>query len=217
MELITNQAMIDLLFRANELKDQRIIGDNVGKHIKNLLLALELYNKVLSKAGESSYLLATIANCEFMLGSLESKYQRFKEAIALMKRAVDLEPNNGELHAVLADYYELGTNEYENAAKECRKAIELCPYDVWALNRAAFLYRYPDHVVSLEESILWLERLIVLEPNNAGHHAFLAEQYQSIKRFQDAEREALRALLCARPLESGWIDSMKQILKTRTK
>jgi tetratricopeptide (TPR) repeat protein len=220
MELNLKRETIALLLRANELKDQRVTPGNIRKFIKylqkNIQSALELYNMVLSEIGESPYLLHAIASCHFRLGSLPPKYQGFQEAISVMKRAIALAPNDGEMHAVLAEYYELGTNEYEDAANECRKAIELCPYDAWVLNKAANLYGYPDHPVSLEESIGWLERLIVLEPNEPRHHAFLAEQYYTAGRFTDAEREAIRALLCPRPLEGGWVKRIKQILGSNT-
>jgi len=212
MELNITRDAIDLLLRANDLKDEKATRYDKGKFTKNMLLALKLYDRLLSEIGETPGLLAAKANCQFRLASLEPKFERFQEAIALMKRAIALVPNDADLHVGLAGYYELATNEYKDAADECRKAIELSPYDVEALRQAAFLYRYPERVVSLEESVSWLERLIVLEPNNAGYHAFLAEQYQSIGRFQDANREAIRALLCPRPLESGWIDTMKHIL-----
>jgi tetratricopeptide (TPR) repeat protein len=77
--------------------------------------------------GEKPDLLAALSFCHFQLAGLELKYERYKEAISFIKRAIDLAPNNGELHSALADYYELGTNEYGDAARECRKAIELCP------------------------------------------------------------------------------------------
>ncbi|MBN1643308.1 MAG: hypothetical protein JW856_00585 [Dehalococcoidales bacterium] len=211
METIFKKTTVELLLHANDLRDEKFSRQDTRN---NFVSAIKIYNKVSEEVGETSYLLAAIATCQFRLATLEGNWDRYLEAISSIKRAIALSPNNGHLYAVLADYYEFGTNDYEKAANACRKAIELCPYDAWVLNKAANLSMYPDNVVTLEETISWLERLIVLEPVEAGHHAFLASQYYEAGRFQDARKEAAISLLCPRSLESGWISKVKAILQT---
>jgi tetratricopeptide (TPR) repeat protein len=208
MNTIFGEIKCNLLVQANQLRELKTTQDKTCQNIKE---ALEIFNKLLSEIGEMPELLATISICHFQLASLEQNHDRYLQAIYFIQCAIDLTPNNPLLHSVLADYYELGTNEYENAAIECRKAIELYPHDVQTLNTIVRLYRYPELPGNFEEMVGWLNRLIELEPNEPRHHAYLAEQYYHIGRIQEAKDEAIKSLLCIKPLE-GLTDEMKSIL-----
>ncbi len=203
-----NRALSSLLINATALKNQ---ASNIIDNRELILSALEFYDKAQVYLGEDPDLMTAIADCQFRLGQQE--YWRFEKAIEIMKDAIALRPFEGRLHVILSEYYELGTNEYEKAAKEARMAVELCPYDTRALGVAATLYRFPGNHITLDESIVWLERLVKLEPNEPIHHAFLAEQYSVAGRPEEAKREATNSLLCPQPLQGGWIDVVRHVLE----
>ena len=201
--LFGSSPALSLLVRANKLKSE---GDEQA--------ALMLYFEALERFGESAELLAAIADCYFSLalGNPDETGENYERAISWMKRAIALAPNDPRLHAHLAQFYELGTLEYEKAAEEYRKAIELNPNDVWTLFNAASLYGVPEEVVSLEEAINWLERAVQLEPDDPIYHARLGEFYYKAGRVSDAEREWRRALLCPRPLDIGYVRMIEEAM-----
>jgi tetratricopeptide (TPR) repeat protein len=188
---MTNQLVVaasnefDLLVRANELKSQR---DYRGM--------LAFYQEALELFGENVDLLAMIAFCHFALDN-------FQEAIAWIERAIVLTPDDDRLHTDLAEYCSLGTLDYERAAQEYRKAIQLNSGSFRALIGIAALYGLPEEVVTLNESVDWLERAVKLEPNDPNYHFRLGEFYQEEGRSEDGMREWRKALLCTRPLDPG--------------
>lgn len=195
----------NMLFQANEMKRK---NDYQG--------SLTLYLQVVEQTGETVEALAAVANCYFSL-ALHNPYEQgenYDKAIAWMERAIALSPDNARLHAALAQFYELGTLDYEQAAKEYRKAIALNPNDVWALVGATSLYGVPEEVVTLDEAINWLERATQLEPDDPNYHHRLGDLYDKAGRTADAEREWLRALLCPRPLDPGPARTVKIALGT---
>lgn len=198
---MTSRALFSLLLKANQLKLE-------GKE----QAALKVYFEILERYGESAELLAAIADCYFSLalGNPNETGENHERAIVWMKRAVALAPKNARLHAHLAQFYALGTLEYERAAEEYRRALELNPYDARTLFNAASLYDVPEEVVTLEEAIDWLERAVQLEPDEPVYHARLGELYYKAGRVSDAEREWLSALLCPRPLDQGYIQTIKE-------
>jgi len=194
---------LGLLIRANKLKAD---GDDRA--------ALALYFEVLERFGESAELLAAIADCYFSLalGNPDETGENHEQAVSWMKRAIALAPNSPRLHAHLAQFYALGTLEYEQAAEEYRRAIELNPHDVWTLFNATSLHGVPEQVVTLEEAINWLERAVQLEPDNPNYHARLGEFYREAGRPLDAMREWIRALLCPRPLDPGYVQMVEEAI-----
>ena len=98
---------------------------------------------MIERFGAHAHVLATIAHCYTALAyaNADESDHYHQEAVVWMEKAVTLAPNDARLHAILAAYYELGINDYEQAAREYRKAIDFNPNDVWALISAASLYR----------------------------------------------------------------------------
>jgi len=193
-----DQTLIDVLIRANELRRQ---GDYSA--------ALTLYLGLLDRFRESTDLLA---NLLAEIASCYDSLTRFDEAVAWVEKAIALAPNDAHLHDLLAEIHWLGTLDYEQAAREFRKAIELNPNDARVLGNAAALYIVPEGVVALEEAINWLERAVQLEPNNPRHHAHLGEYYYKAGRIEDAKRAWVIALLCGPPLEPGYAQKIKEFL-----
>jgi tetratricopeptide (TPR) repeat protein len=197
---------IALLARANELRCR-----------KDYEAAIALYIRSIKHFGESADLLAVVAGCYFALaGSTADETGRnFKEAILWMKKAVELAPNDARLHADLAQYYALGVPDYEKAVREYRKAIELDPHITQALVGAASLYGVPEEVVTLDEAIGWLERVVQLDPDDPNHHFGLGELYREAGRSSDAEKEWLRAFLRPQPLASRPAQVIESVLAVR--
>ncbi len=196
-------AYAKLLVQANELRARR-----------DYQAALAFYLKALEQWGENVELLAAVAYCYFALAAYNPREsgQNYAEAIAWMQKAVALAPDNAWLHANLAQFYQLGILDYEQAAREFRTAVRLAPYDALILFNAASLYGLPESVVLLEEAINWLEHAVQLAPDEPNYHVRLGQLYHEAGRTADAERECLRALLCSQPLDSGAVQTIKRVL-----
>jgi len=197
---------IGLLAKANELR-----------HQEDYEAAIALYIKSIEYFGESADLLAVVASCYFALagGTPDETGRNFEAAILWMEKAIELAPNDARLHADLAQYYALGFPDYERAIQEYRKAIELDPHSKEALAGAAALYGVPEEVVTLDEAIGWLERVVQLDPNDPNHHFRLGKLYWEAGRSADAEKEWLKALLCPQPLASGSARMIESVLLVR--
>lgn len=180
--------------------------------------SLALYLQAREQFGENADLLAVIASCYFSLAGKPTETGRnLNETVSWMERAVALRPDDARLHTMLAEYYSLALLDYERAASEYRNAIELNPTDVSALVGGAALYGVPEEVVRLDEAIIWLERVIQLEPNDPNYHFRLGDFYRLARRQDDAKREWSRALLCPRPLDPGPNNTIKASLGVQNK
>ena len=194
---------VGLLAKVNDLR-----------HRKDYEAAITLCIRSINCFGESADLLALVAACYFALAGSNpcETGQNFEKAILWMKKAIELVPNDAHLHADLAQYYSLGVPEYEKAAQEYRKAIELDPHSKEALIGAAALYGVPEEVVTLDEAISWLERATQLDPNDPNHHFRLGKLYREAGRSSDAEKEWLKAFLCPQPLDPGPAQAIDSVL-----
>jgi tetratricopeptide (TPR) repeat protein len=181
-----------LLVQANELR-----------HKQEYEEALALYLEILKRSEGSVGLFSVVAFCHLALSN-------FEEAITWLEKAIGLAPNDDQLHATLAEYCSIGTLNYEQAASEYRKAIELNPNSLRALVGAAALYGVPEEVVTLGETINWLERASELEPDDPNYHFRLGKFYREAGRPLDGVQEWHKALLCTRPLDPGPIRVIKE-------
>jgi tetratricopeptide (TPR) repeat protein len=193
-----SRILTGLLIQANELRRQR-----------DYPAVLALYLGLLERFGENTNLLpnllAMVAGCYYSL-------DLYDEAIAWVEKAVALAPNDARWHADLAEYHWLGTLDYEQAAREYRKAIELSPNHIRTLVNAAALHNVPEEVVTLDEAVNWLERAVQLEPDNPRYHARLGEFYHKAGRLEDAKRGWVMSLLCGPPLEPGYAQMIEELL-----
>lgn len=184
--------VIELLLEANQHRQKRAYKS-----------ALEIYYKLIGQLGETDILYQTIAHCYFEIGLYEDDESSFKDAILWMKKAIDLTPTSSHLHVDLGQFYSLGTLEYKQAADEYRLAIEIDPNNEKALVGGAALYGVPEEVVTLNEAIKWLEKVVSISQNDPNYHFRLGLFYHEAGELTKAEIELLKALLCARPLDSS--------------
>jgi tetratricopeptide (TPR) repeat protein len=185
-----------------------------AKRLENTKSAIELYKKMMHENGENPDILDAIATCYTSWADIDpDDYPKWDDAISTMLRAIELSPDNGYLHAVLASYYYFGKTEIEKAVIEYKKAIELNPNDIWALNNLAGLFDNPENVITIQEAIRLRERVLSIQPIEPLNHALLAELYCINRQFGEAQDEAIKSLLCVRPLPQGWLEKIKDILE----
>jgi tetratricopeptide (TPR) repeat protein len=175
-------------------------------------LALKIYHDVITQFGETADLDQALANCYFQLASYERDEANYQSAINWVEKATALDPNNSQLHANLGQYHSLGTLEYQEAAQEYRVAIELNPNNLVALVGGSALYGVPEKVVTLDEAIAWLSKVVQIEPNDPNYHFRLGTLYYEAGLFPQAEIEWLKALLCPRPLDLSPAQAISKLI-----
>lgn len=176
--------------------------------------AIAIYLEILEWFGKSAKVLAVIANCYYAQDTYnpESSGINYSKAIEWIKKAIEIEPNNADLHASLAEYYWLGTLQYEQAAQEYRRAIALNPCVVNVLTSAASLYGVPGNVVTLEEAIKWLNQASLLESTEPRHLVQLVEIYINAGMVDKAHKVFDRVLLCVKPLTDSDIRRIAEMM-----
>jgi len=191
-----------LILQANKMRQQ-----------KQYSTAIELYLRINQISDSFAALCASIARCYYSISiSTNEKGENIKEAVNWMKKAVSISPERYDYHAELAQYYSLGLLNYELAAVEYRRAIDLNPFSVKTLLGAASLYGVPEEVIDIDEATDWLERASQLEQDDPNLHARLGFLYYENGRIKDAKDRWLIALLCASPLDAGYADMIERIL-----
>ena len=165
--------------------------------------ALALYKSVIERFGDNARLLSAIADCHVSLAIADGRKGTHNraEAVTWMEKALALDPGNGRLHARLAQALGLDPGKWHLTAERYRQALELSPYDSWALVKAASLRDVAGDVVKLGEAIGWMERATWLEPNVPDYHVRLGDLYLEAGRGEDAQREWVKALLSPRLLD----------------
>ena len=195
--------IIGLLVVANQLREKQ-----------DFKQALIIYDQVSSQVGESGDMLRILASCHFQIGMYEGDENSHQIAISLLKKALQLDPKNDLLHTDLGQIYSLGFLDYSMAAQEFRVAITLNPENKQALLGGVALYGVPDDVVTSEEAIGWLTKVIYLEPNDPNHRFRLGKLYYDLRKWQEAQNEWSIALICPTHLNELAVQSIKQLLKT---
>lgn len=189
-----------LLLRVNTLRQQGAF-----------LEAITLCREGIEGPGGTPDLLALVAECYYALAlsnPMETG-ENYQSAIDWMTKASAARPDEARFHASLAEYYWLGSLDYERAAQEFRKAILLAPNRVATFRGAVALYGVPENVVTLEEATGWLERAARLEPDDPNLHAHLGELYLQAGRLPEAKLAWRRALLCPKPPDPGYTRSIR--------
>ncbi len=116
---------------------------------------------------------------------------RLEMANAAVQAALRLQPDAGEAHLALADYYYNGFRDYERARSELVIAKRTLPNNVDVFRYAGFIDRRQGR---WDEATRNLERALELDPRNFFILQQLALTYQPQRRYADEVRTYDRAL-----------------------
>ena len=116
---------------------------------------------------------------------------RLESANVAAQTALRLQPDTGEPHLALADYYYHGFRDYERARSELAIARRTLPNNAEVFEYTGYIDRREGH---WEEATRNLERAIDLDPRNYFTLQQLALAYQSQHRYADTLRVYDRAL-----------------------
>ena len=114
----------------------------------------------------------------------------YEQAIALLKRVVELEPKNKTAWINLGQAH-LGLRQYDAAIDAFKKQIEVNPYDEYAYNNLGRVYalqrRYPEAESSFRKQL-------EMNPLDKFAHAALGNLYVDAKRYGEAIPELEKAI-----------------------
>jgi tetratricopeptide (TPR) repeat protein len=127
------------------------------------------------------------ADAHDLYGRLLSALERYDEAIAMMKRAQELDPL---AHRVDAASTLLRAGRYDEALESVSRAVEFDPY--FALGRATLGWAYLKKGMH-DKGVSELERAVSLSPGNTVFLAQLGQAYGMAGQVERA-REVLRQL-----------------------
>ena len=108
-----------------------------------------------------------------------------------MQSALRLQPDAGEAHLALADYYYHGFRDYDRARAELAIARRTLPNNPEVFEYTGYIDRRQGH---WEEATRNLERALELDPRNFFTLQQMAPTYQEQHRYADAARTYDRAL-----------------------
>jgi TolB-like protein/class 3 adenylate cyclase/Flp pilus assembly protein TadD len=116
---------------------------------------------------------------------------RLDLANAAVQTALRLQPDAGEAHLALADYYYHGFRDYARAGTELAIARRTLPNNAEVFEYTGYIARREGH---WEEATRNLERALELDPRNFFTLQQLALTYQAQHRYADQARTCDRAL-----------------------
>jgi len=116
---------------------------------------------------------------------------RLDLAKAALDAAMRLEPNAGEIHLALANYYYHGFRDYKRARNELVKAAETLPNNAEVFQYTGFIDRREGRWAAATRN---MERALELDPRNFFILQQLALTYWSQRRYADEARTYDRAL-----------------------
>jgi serine/threonine-protein kinase len=119
---------------------------------------------------------------------------RLELANAALQTALRLQPDAGEAHLALANYYYRGFRDYARARSELAIARRTLPNNAEVFEYTAYIDRRDGH---WEESTKNLERALDLDPRNFLTLQQLALTYHYQRRYADETRTYDRALTIA--------------------
>ena len=116
---------------------------------------------------------------------------RLDLAKAALDAAMRLEPNAGEIHLALANYYYHGFRDYKRARSELTNAARTLPNNAEVFQYTGFIDRREGHWAAATRN---MERALELDPRNFFILQQLALTYFSQRRYADEARTYDRAL-----------------------
>src|SRR5437773_10303462 len=111
--------------------------------------------------------------------------ERFKQSYAAIEAASRFDPDAGELHLALANYYYESARDYRRALDELAVAQRKLPNSAEVFQLSGYVQRRAGQ---WEEATRSLERAMQLDPRNVHTLQQLALTYQPQRRYQDQAR-----------------------------
>ncbi len=108
-----------------------------------------------------------------------------------VQTALRIQPDSGEAHLALADYYYHGFRDYEKAQTELTSARRTMPNNAEVFEYTGYIARRQGHWKEATEN---LERALELDPRNFFILQQMALTYEAQRRYQDQIRIYTRAL-----------------------
>jgi serine/threonine-protein kinase len=130
-------------------------------------------------------------HCEIYFQGHDHSPARLELANAAVQIALRLQPDAGEAHLALANYYYHGFRDYGRARTELAIARGTLPNNAEVLEYTGYIDRREGH---WEEATRNLERAVELDPRNFFTLQQLAPTYHYLRRYADEARTLDRAL-----------------------
>jgi TolB-like protein/Tfp pilus assembly protein PilF len=113
------------------------------------------------------------------------------EVKSIVDRALTLAPNLAEAHIAMANFHYYGKRQYDYALKEFRRALELQPNNVNALQACAYIYRRQGQ---WNRALSELAKCEERNPRDASIIANIGASYCMLRMWEEAKRAGSRAL-----------------------
>jgi tetratricopeptide (TPR) repeat protein len=157
-----------------------------------------LYLHHLRDHGLTPDILAALAQVEFSMSivSPDAEDTHGRKALEWINQAIALEPNVSEYHFLYGQLLEHVLLDYQAAADAYRRALQLEPLFIPALDGLAALCGVPEDVVSLEEGISCYEQAVRMSPTRS-RWLRLGQLYTWAGRQADGEQALSRGLTAA--------------------
>jgi TolB-like protein/Flp pilus assembly protein TadD len=158
--------------------------------------AVRLLNQAIER--DSAFALAYYelarAHDQLYFGGADHTPAGLAMADAAIQSLTRLRPDSGEAHIALARHLYWGSRDYDRAREELKLAQKSLPNDSMAFHILACIDRRQGRWVGSNKNF---ERAIELDPQNPSNILQLAENYQSLRRYADADRVLDRAIAVA--------------------
>jgi tetratricopeptide (TPR) repeat protein len=126
-----------------------------------------------------------------LLGSVSILQRDWEKGISIQQRAIEIEPNGAESHALLG-YGLRYADRIEEAINVLKKAIRLNPIaPSWYLYNLAASY---CSIGQYEKAIEWAKKAVQSPDSNIFSHIILTECYGMAGRKEEAKAEAKKVL-----------------------
>ena len=169
---------------------EHVIRHNVESNASGQLLAQEAID--LDPNYASAYRILGVTHMhDVLLGRSKSPKQSMGEAIKLVKRAIELDGQNGYNHAVLGFLLVL-VRQYDKAVAEAERGVALDPNVADIYGWLGMVYRY---VGRWEDAVVAYEKAIRLNPIPPNFYLFgLGLSYAWTDRYEEAIKEFEKAI-----------------------
>ena len=186
-----NQEAYDLYLRANAHYQRAI--DQFALAPTEMPLAIALYQQALAKDPGFALAAAMLAQAHMRMYWQFPPHSevRLAAAKAAAEQALALQPDLGEAHVALGLYWYYGHRDYAQALQQLDLARKALPNSVSVEFYAAAIARRQGR---WDDAIAGLQRAIVLDPRQSASIDMLANTYQFLRRYADADRVYARAV-----------------------